>query len=274
MKTSQDISRVRVRFSLGVTEPVGSIKTKRHYQCCDNSAMVTVILFSLKTMQSLQIATHLQVTPLFSVSLASRQSYRSINTNAWCKRALRRRKTEEWRRIEKEYRRWRYVTYHHAEGDGPRTCCPNATSSAPAYWTPPPPPLGSTAPPTSGAPPCSPCSSRPPGRLLDHHPVRRARRTNRTSDNEDSVVVDVVLLDVSVVVVVWLSRRRLSWTRITQQEQNRKQRSTRENNTMQIITRDYTRSQNNINTLYAVAEPELLSAQSWCDGSAAAVSSD
>ena len=166
-------------------------------------------LSSLITVESLQIggATHFQATPLFSmrtVSLASSQSCRSVDSDAWCKQTLRRRKTEEGRMIVKEYGR-RYVTYHHAEGGGPRTCCPSATNSAPAYWTPQPLPLGSTAPPTSGAPPCSPCSSRPPGRLLGHHPVRRARRMNRTSGNEDSVVVNVdvvVLLDVSVVVVV------------------------------------------------------------------------
>ena len=51
------------------------------------------ILFSLKTMESLQIGvtTHFWATPSFSmktVLLASLQSYRSVDADAWCKRAL------------------------------------------------------------------------------------------------------------------------------------------------------------------------------------------
>ena len=51
------------------------------------------VLFSLKTMESLQIGvtTHFWATPLFSmrtVLLASLQSYRSVDADAWCKRAL------------------------------------------------------------------------------------------------------------------------------------------------------------------------------------------
>ena len=59
-----------------------------------NAAMTLAILFSLKTMESLQngIATHFQATPLFLMkteSQASSQSYRSIDADAWCKRTLR-----------------------------------------------------------------------------------------------------------------------------------------------------------------------------------------
>ena len=58
-----------------------------------NSAMKLVILFSLKTMESLRIevATHFQMTPLISIGivlLASPQSSHSVDTDAWCKRAL------------------------------------------------------------------------------------------------------------------------------------------------------------------------------------------
>ena len=64
---------------------LGSIYTKR--KCCDNSAMtLAILLFSLKTMESLQIgvATYFQAIPLFSmrtVSLASLQRCRSIGLN-------------------------------------------------------------------------------------------------------------------------------------------------------------------------------------------------
>ena len=55
--------------------------------------MTLAILFSLKTVKSLQIgvATHFQGTPLFSmrtVLLVSLQSCRSVDANAWCKRDL------------------------------------------------------------------------------------------------------------------------------------------------------------------------------------------
>ena len=58
-----------------------------------NAAMTFAILFSLKTMESLQngFATHFQVSPLISMrkeSLASSQSGRSVDADAWCKRAL------------------------------------------------------------------------------------------------------------------------------------------------------------------------------------------
>ena len=94
-------------------------------------------------------------------------------------RALRR----ETREIDKEYRKRRYITYRHAEGGGPRTCCPSATNSVSAYWRRPLPQLGSTAPLTSGAPPCSPCSSHPPEQLLGYHTVRKVRGTHRVGDH-------------------------------------------------------------------------------------------
>ena len=60
-----------------------------------HQASASSILFSLKTMESLQneIVTHFSATPLFSirtVTLASSQSCRSVDANAWCKWALRR----------------------------------------------------------------------------------------------------------------------------------------------------------------------------------------
>ena len=72
---------------------LGPVYTKRQRQCCDNAAMTLAILFSLKTMESLQngVATHFQATPLFSMkteSQASSQRCRSIDADAWCKRAL------------------------------------------------------------------------------------------------------------------------------------------------------------------------------------------
>ena len=47
---------------------LGPVNTKRRCQCCDDFAMMLAIVFSLKTMKSLQIgvATHFQMTPLFS----------------------------------------------------------------------------------------------------------------------------------------------------------------------------------------------------------------
>ena len=55
--------------------------------------MTLAIPFSLKTIESLQngVATYLQATPLISMrtkSLASSQSCRSFDADAWCKRAL------------------------------------------------------------------------------------------------------------------------------------------------------------------------------------------
>ena len=59
----------------------------------DNSVLTLAILFSLKTMESLQIgvATHFQATPLFStrtVWLVLLQSFHITDADAWCKRAL------------------------------------------------------------------------------------------------------------------------------------------------------------------------------------------
>ena len=73
-------------------EGQGPVYTKRHRQCCDSSAMMLVVLFSLKITQSLQngIATHFQVTPLLSMrteSLGSSES--SQSSDASCKRVLR-----------------------------------------------------------------------------------------------------------------------------------------------------------------------------------------
>ena len=64
----------------------GSIYTKRLRPSYDNSVMMLVILFSLKTMELLQneVATHFQVTPLFF----NENTCRSIDTGAGCKWAL------------------------------------------------------------------------------------------------------------------------------------------------------------------------------------------
>ena len=69
---------------------IGIVYTKRQRQRCDNSAMILAILFSLKTVQN-GVATNFQVTPLFSMRtelLASLQSCRSIDADAWCKWTL------------------------------------------------------------------------------------------------------------------------------------------------------------------------------------------
>ena len=66
---------------------LGSVYTKRQHQRCDNSAMTLAIL---KTMESLEngLQPHSLATPLFSMkteSLASLQSCRDIDADAWCK---------------------------------------------------------------------------------------------------------------------------------------------------------------------------------------------
>ena len=66
---------------------------KRQRQRCDNSLMMLAILFSLKTMESLAniLQPHSGATPLFSMRTelqASSQSCRSVDADAWCKRAL------------------------------------------------------------------------------------------------------------------------------------------------------------------------------------------
>ena len=47
------------------------INTKHQSQCCNKSAMMPAILFSLKTMESLQdgVAIHSQVIPLISMRI-------------------------------------------------------------------------------------------------------------------------------------------------------------------------------------------------------------
>ena len=57
------------------------VYTKRQHQHCDNSAVMLQNGF----------ATHFQASPLISMraeSLASSQSCRSVDADAWCKRAL------------------------------------------------------------------------------------------------------------------------------------------------------------------------------------------
>ena len=58
-------------------------------QCCDNSAMMPAILFSLKSMELLEngLQPYSGATPLFSMRtqlLASWQSCHTIATNIWC----------------------------------------------------------------------------------------------------------------------------------------------------------------------------------------------
>ena len=72
---------------------LGSVYVKRQRQHCDDSAMTLMILFSMKTMKSLENGLQPQsgATPLFSmrtVSLASWQSCRSIDIAAWCKQTF------------------------------------------------------------------------------------------------------------------------------------------------------------------------------------------
>ena len=81
-------------LSLGVDRPLGPVYTKRQRQSCDNSTMTLAILFSLKSMETLEngLQPHSGVTPLFSMrteSQASSQSCRSIHADAWCKWAFR-----------------------------------------------------------------------------------------------------------------------------------------------------------------------------------------
>ena len=80
-------------WSSSANEPLGTVYTKRQRQCCDNSAITLAILFSLKTVESLEnrLQTHFGATPLFSmrtVLLSSSQSCRSVDADAWCKWAL------------------------------------------------------------------------------------------------------------------------------------------------------------------------------------------
>ena len=85
-----------VRYIVQEGEFVRPVYTKRQSQRCNIiSAMMLAILFSLKTMESIQngIANHFQATPLFSmktVMLASLQSCHNVDADAWCKLGLRR----------------------------------------------------------------------------------------------------------------------------------------------------------------------------------------
>ena len=84
---------------------LGPIYTKCQRQCCDNSAKMLVIRFSLKTMESLPngIAIHFWATPLFSmrtVLLVPWQSCRSVDADASCKRTFMR--PEDWRKLVSE----------------------------------------------------------------------------------------------------------------------------------------------------------------------------
>ena len=86
-------SFVLQRYLLFFVIITDSTNTKCRRQCCDISAMTLAILFSLKTMELLQIgaATHFQVSPLFSirtVMLASSQRCRNVDADARCNRAL------------------------------------------------------------------------------------------------------------------------------------------------------------------------------------------
>ena len=66
----------------------GSVYTK--HQRCDNCAKMLAILFSLKTMELLQVgvATQLHCFPMRTESLPSLQNCRSTDTGAWCKWTL------------------------------------------------------------------------------------------------------------------------------------------------------------------------------------------
>ena len=62
----------------------GPVYTKRQHQCSDNSAMTLAILFSLKSVESLEnrLQPHSGETPLFSMRMelqASLQSCRSVD---------------------------------------------------------------------------------------------------------------------------------------------------------------------------------------------------
>ena len=70
---------------------LGPVYTKHLCQRRYNSSMMLAILFSLKTMKSLQngVAIHFQATLLLSIRtelLALSQSYRNNEADAWCKR--------------------------------------------------------------------------------------------------------------------------------------------------------------------------------------------
>ena len=66
---------------------LGPIYVKRQRQCCDNSAMKLAILFSLEN-NGVGLQPYSWATPLFlmrTALLASSQSCRSLDADAWCK---------------------------------------------------------------------------------------------------------------------------------------------------------------------------------------------
>ena len=69
---------------------LGPIYPEHQRQCCDNFAMMLVILFSLKTMESLKngLQSHSGVPPLFSMRRVSLLRHRSVEADPWCKPAL------------------------------------------------------------------------------------------------------------------------------------------------------------------------------------------
>ena len=72
---------------LGVNGPLGPVYTKRQHQHCDNVATTLAILFSLKTMESLENRLQLlaEVSQLFSLrieSLVSSRSCLSVDADA------------------------------------------------------------------------------------------------------------------------------------------------------------------------------------------------
>ena len=73
--------------------PLGPIYTKRQSQRCNNSVMTLAILHLLKTIESLKngLQPHCGASPLLTMrteSLASSQSCCSVDSDAWCKWAL------------------------------------------------------------------------------------------------------------------------------------------------------------------------------------------
>ena len=87
------MANLKVEMLLCTTHVLGPAYTKRQSQRYDNAAMTLAILFSLKLVESLEnrLQPHSGATPLFSMrteSQASSQRCRSIDAEAWCKRAL------------------------------------------------------------------------------------------------------------------------------------------------------------------------------------------
>ena len=86
--------KTALTIMLGVNGSLGPVYTKRQWQHCDNSVMTLAILFSMKSVESLEnrLQPHSGATPLFSIrteSQASSLSCRSVDADAWCKQVLR-----------------------------------------------------------------------------------------------------------------------------------------------------------------------------------------